>query len=120
MMCNDTLLEAGITHIRDHPELHNQRHFFEQTDLGIAACYAGRLCLLAGLQPMFWGDVGATIVLSSGFLESAWNAARDVAGLDDAWASNLFTPLNTRQMLDLKVKDLLNGAPINFYPELLK
>jgi hypothetical protein len=114
------LLEETMLHIRTYPELHNQSYFFEQAELGLAACFAGRACLLAGLEVVLHGfdGVGGSVV-HNGLLKSAFPAARDLLGLTHDQARNLFTPLNTTHMLELKVKDLVNGSPLRTYNEYL-
>ena len=114
-----SLLEETMLHIRTFPELHNQSFFFERTDLGLRACFAGRACLLSGLEvvlnPLGWGGS----VIHQILLQSAFTVARDLLGLTHDQARNLFTPLNTTHMLELKVKDLVNGSPLRTYNECL-
>jgi hypothetical protein len=111
------LLEETMLHIRTYPELHNQSVFFEKTELGLAACFAGRACLLAGLDVVLHAfGVGGSVVYNDQS-QSAFTAARDLLGLTHDQARNLFTPLNTTQMLEWKVKDLVNGLPLQTYRE---
>jgi len=113
------LLEETMLHIRTYPELHNQSFFFEKTELGLAACFAGRACLLAGLDVVLHAfGVGGSVVYNDQS-QSAFTAAQDLLGLSHNEARNLFTPLNTTQMLELKVKDLVNGSPLRTYNEYL-
>lgn len=120
-MINATLLEETATHIRSFPELHSQSYFFEQTEFGIAACFAGRALLLSGYTPEFnlpnignvaWHPRTCELV-------PAWGEARTVLGLSMEQAHNLFTPINNSRMIDRKVKDLLNGSPLDTYYELV-
>ena len=114
-MVNSALLESTLNHIRDFPELHDQAWFFTQTEAGLCACYAGRACLLAGLQPVmedsYWGRLTSARVWMADGTQSARLTARDLLGLDTERANNLFMPYNTYQLLELKVKDILNGDP---------
>ena len=114
-----SLLEETMLHIRTFPELHNQSFFFERTELGLCACFAGRACLLSGLQVVLARPGMGGSVVYRGLPQSAFPVARDLLGLTHDQARNLFTPLNTTQMLELKVKDLVNGSPLRTYNEYL-
>lgn len=104
---NAELLERVMQHIDDHPELHEQWHWFNEC--GTAACFAGWTCLLGGLKKA--DGYSSRVELSKRPLDSA--AARDAAcqllGLDDDEAELLFHAGNTRDELRLMVKDLVNG-----------
>lgn len=116
---NYSLLENTMVHIRSNPELHNQASFFERGELGMTACFAGRALLLAGYQPVMATDNSAAVYMPDGTIELAWIAAQKLLGLTYEQASNLFTPANTSHMLELMVKDVLNGAPLKDYGEYL-
>lgn len=115
------LLEDTMLHIRSYPELHNQSYYYEQSDYGLCACFAGRALLLAGYSPVMTYGIRGCIAAhpTNGTFVNVWTEARERLGIEDKWAANLFTPQNTRRMLDLKVKDLLNGSPLRTYRELL-
>jgi hypothetical protein len=99
--------------IRNHPELHNQEHFFTETDCGTASCFGGWACALAGYnpEPHSWG-VSATVIAPGGAREDAWNAAARLLGLSKQEAFILFSPANSRRVLELMVEDLVNGAEL--------
>lgn len=121
-MVNSSLLDNTIHHIRCNPELHNQMFFYEVSDFGMTACFAGRALLLAGYKPVMTHYPRGCKAEDphTGAFVKVCETARDVLGLDDQWAVNLFRPDNTREMLELKVKDLLNGSPLDRYHELLR
>lgn len=120
-MVNDALLEDTMLHIRTYPELHNPTYFFEATDFGLAACFAGRALLLIGYEPeLNLANIGNMVRRPEGGKRvPAWSEAKDILRLDERQAMNLFTPVNTAHMLERKVKDLLNGSPLDTYYELV-
>lgn len=123
-MINRPLLEDTLAHICGLPELHSQSFFYEVNEYGLAACYAGRSLLLSGYEAALTSvREGATSCLAiepyTRERVNVWEEAREVLGIDRQWATNLFTPVNTRYMLERKVKDLLNGSPLDRYYELL-
>lgn len=103
-MRNLALLERTMTQIRDHPELHEQGVWFAPMECGTAACFAGWVCLLSGYEP-----VGNELVETPGGWEAVPFAAEDLLGLNAAEADVLFDSRNSRHMLELMVKDLVNG-----------
>lgn len=114
-MVNAALLEDTMGHIRAHPELHNPNFFFEQSfDFPgeMTACFGGRACLLGGLEAVLAHGFRGSAVVVNGEYQAAWTAARDLLGLSPAWATSLFSPINTRRTLELKVKDVLNGVDV--------
>ena len=123
-MVNVDLLERTLSHISDFPELHNQTGFYEVNEFGVAACFAARALLLAGYTAAFaFYEIGDTTSLAqhpvTKHLVPAWYEAQEVLGLSKEQAANLFRSSNTRQMIELKVKDLINGSPLERYSDLL-
>lgn len=116
-MVNASLLEGTISHIRDFPELHSQSFYYERNEFGLAACFAGRALILAGYTPI--ATMGTALRPYDKAVVGVWPEAREVLGINERWASNLFSPRNNRRMLELKVKDILNGSPLDRYHELL-
>ncbi|MBO0676755.1 hypothetical protein JRC04_04685 [Mycolicibacterium sp. S2-37] len=93
---NVELLERVMQHILDHPEQHFQGSWI--TSCGTAACFAGWAAMFSGMSAREvyehdrMKDVGAELL-----------------GLTAGEAFVLFTSWNTRDMLQLMVKDLVNG-----------
>lgn len=106
-MRNIPLLEATMTQIKDHPELHRQESIFADADCGTAGCFAGWACLLNGYTRQGHGAVRTADGIVSG-----WFAAQDALGLNHNEALVLFSSGNTRSMLELMVKDLVNGEAL--------
>lgn len=115
-MRNIPLLESVMQQIIDHPELHFQRTYFADTDCGTAGCFAGWACMLAGLKPAKdWFSV-----LVDGRPDSTFAVARALLGIPAPEAKILFDIGNTRRMLQLMVKDLINGDQLrdnDFYKQ---
>lgn len=100
---NVELLQETMQFINDHPEKHRQSSYF---DCGTPLCFAGWAIVLAGYteeQAVTWPAHWASELCAIG-----WFAA-NLLGLTGAEAWTLFNAGNTRQMLDLMVKDLANG-----------
>jgi hypothetical protein len=110
---NVELLEKTMQHILDHPEEHDQKYWFTQTECGTAACFAGWACLLSGYEVDRTQTMGSGhdrfeyVVSESG--NFAGHRARDILGLTETEASILFDSYNSREALQLMVKDLVNG-----------
>lgn len=94
MTRNVELLQQTMQHITDHPEQHYQGRWI----CGTAACYAGRAALLSGVTI---DEICET--------PDMWELGANLLGLTTFEARNLFDPDNTRSMLELMVKDLVNG-----------
>lgn len=102
MTRNVELLEKTMQHIMDHPDKHDQADYW--TACGTPSCFAGWALHFAGLsQEQVW-RIGATR-----------RVAAAVLGLTEQETLVLFSPLNTRPMLQLMVKDLINGDAMKFY-----
>src|ERR1700739_3283013 len=108
-MINTALLEATMTEIRDHPELHRQGAWFVPTECGTAMCFAGRACHLEGMEQLMPGT-SSTIVSTQWGDIPVRKAAQRALGLTDEQQGVLFDACNTRAMLELMVKDLSNGG----------
>lgn len=94
---NTELLQRVMQHINDHPEQHNQERYWN--DCGTPSCFAGWALHFSGItiqalrrSPLTTGEY-----------------AGDILGLTDDERSTLFYAENTRPMLELMVKDLVNG-----------
>jgi len=122
-MVDASLLEETLSHIRDNPELHDQSYCYSVNEFGLVACFAGRSLLLRGYDadlPMNLGACGSMATRpETNHRVGVLGEAQEILGLDHHWAVNLFTPLNTRNMLERKVKDLLSGSSMDTYYELL-
>lgn len=108
-MVNTVLLEATMTEIRDHPELHRQGTWFSPAECGTAMCFAGRACSLSGMEQRMPGTLSPTVMSPWGDLP-ARRVAQRLLGLTDCEQVVLFDSSNTRLMLELMVKDLSNGG----------
>jgi hypothetical protein len=106
---NIPVLEAVMTQIKDHPELHDQGSWFAETDCGTAMCFAGWACHLSGMKQLRmdchfvhtpWGEM------------TARRAAQRVLGLTEEQQAVLFSGGNSRAMLELMVKDLANSGDL--------
>lgn len=110
-MRNTALLEATMAQIREHPELHNQEHFFTETDCGTAGCFAGWALMLSGYTKATPTPLAGVISPNGDWL-GAWQSAEDLLGLTPAEAGALFSPANSRKALELMVEDLVNGSEL--------
>lgn len=101
MTRNVELLQQTMQYVTDHPEQHYQARWI----CGTAACFAGRAGLLSGMtESQIWNvDMGAH---GANLLGLTWFEARA-----------LFYADNTRPMLELMVKDLVNGSELRSRPE---
>ena len=117
MTPNVELLESVMRHIDDHPEQHDQRVWINEC--GTAACFAGWACLLSGWQVGLSSDSYDNIVISSDTLTKRPTAivAMELLGLSWETSLTLFQGDNTREMLHLMVKDLVNGDELRGWDE---
>jgi len=97
MQRNIELLQQTMQHIKDHPDQHVQDIWAGHYECGTVACFAGWAALLSGWSVkqiehsgMFW-------------------ASAELLGLTLWEADTLFHEDNSRPMLELMVKDLVNG-----------
>jgi hypothetical protein len=124
---NVELLEKTMQHILDHPEKHDQNYWFTQTECGTAACFAGWACLLSGYEVNWssedaytnlsgtrrtWGVTG-----SDGEESDAIGSAQELLGLTSQESNTLFCSDNSREALQLMVKDLVNGDELRHSEE---
>lgn len=100
-MRNVPLLEEVMTHIKDHPETHNQSMYLSQNECGTAGCFAGWAWLLSGREYLEIDSARDALRVFDG--------AQELLGLTDREAVALFSPVNSRSTLELMVKDLVNG-----------
>jgi hypothetical protein len=112
-MINTPLLDAVMTHIKDHPELHNQSDWFTPTDCGTAMCFAGMACHLSGMRQTLPGSRSPRVITPVGEIMSARKAAQTELGLSDRQQHILFSSSNTRPMLEQMVKDLSNSGDLH-------
>lgn len=115
MSVNVELLEEVMQQIKDHPEQHYQGWWFKNTpECGSAMCFAGWTCHLNGWLPLFGYDGWAHKVKNQdGEVRSVMHVAAQLLGLelvDDDDCPDLFRPENTKEDLELMVKDLVNKA----------
>lgn len=96
MKRNVELLQETMQHIIDHPEQHYQSQWVTEP-CGTAACFAGRAALRSG--------VSIRTILSS----DMWRLGAELLGISVLESLTLFNAGNTRAMLELMVKDLVNG-----------
>lgn len=95
---NIELLQRTMQYIKDHPNQHDQYDYW--TTCGTPSCFAGWALHLNGItrqqvcdHPYFMTGEYAASVLGLTCDEKLW----------------LFSPVNTIPMLELMVKDLVNG-----------
>lgn len=101
---NTELLEQTMQHIKDHPEQHRQSIWVNSC--GTSACFAGWAALLSGMD---WAQIIAAEDQGAGGMH-AMGAELLGISIDDAY--RLFDGQNTLRMLELMVKDLLNGQSV--------
>lgn len=106
MSVNVELLQQVMQHIDDHPGQHDQATWIDPC--GTPACFAGTSLLLSDMRPVP-GNFFRVFVDRDGEVFSVPEAAQRVLGLSDVECDILFAPRNTRPMLELMVKDLVNG-----------
>lgn len=95
---NVELLQQTMQYILDHPKEHDQSAFVNTC--GTAACFAGRAALLSGwtVHQITWAPM--------------WAEGAALLGLTLDEAMVLFAINNTVPMMELMVKDLVNGDPL--------
>lgn len=104
---NTALLEQTMHQIIDHPEDHNQGRYFNTC--GTPSCYAGWAIHLSGYKEAVTRRSPYHILDDGSVLSSPGVFAANLLGLTEKEAQTLFAVENTRDMLELMVKDLLNG-----------
>ena len=101
---NTELLEKTMQHIMDNPEQHDQGAWVNSC--GTAACFAGWACLLTqGTKQCLDNETFSY----QGKTKHAADLAMDLLGLTHKEAAVLFSGNNSREGLQLMVKDLVNG-----------
>lgn len=96
---NIELLEKTIQYIKDHPEKHYQREWVNTC--GTAACFCGWAAMLSGYTAAQIKEKEHEVIMTY--------FGADLLGLNSEEAYMLFKAQNTREMLELMVKDLVNG-----------
>lgn len=120
---------AALTHVREDPELWDQARWFNPAPSGDVACYGTRALLLSGikLRRMGWrvmvvGDsvppeiqekVSVEAFPFAGML-SVFATAREMLGLTQAQADDLFSSYNTLEDLERKVAEVLASGADDF------
>ena len=125
MTVNVELLEQTMQYINDHPEQHNQATWL--TDCGTASCFAGWACHLSGWNLFYKVESVGTVNVAGEFTPVALSTAmarkdERTCNVADAASSELgitwddrvvlFAAGNSRDVLNLMVKDLVNGENI--------
>lgn len=111
-MRNVALIELVMQQIKDHPELHDQGPFFSENECGTAACFGGWACLLSG-----YNHIDGMVLSPSGFISAPAKVAMNLLGITFPEATTLFSPANSRGMLELMVKDLVNGDKLRAWED---
>lgn len=107
---NTELLERVMRHIDDHPEQHDQQVWIN--GCGTAACFAGWAALLSGREHVTETNSKSVyhwFISPAGWRDTPRMAATIALGLTDDEADDLFHACNSRDVLRLMVKDLVNG-----------
>lgn len=126
MKRNVELLERTMQFLIDHPELHKQEEWTVGTECGTAGCFFGWACMLSGLEPIKNLRVGhaSTYVFRDDGIEvgareyiNVRNEAERLLGLTREESYDLSRGTNSREMLQLMVKDLVNGDELRDWGE---
>jgi hypothetical protein len=105
---NKELIERTMQHIVDHPEEHDQATWISNA-CGTVACFAGWALMLDGVSAqdvLRWSHAAPRYSLVGSRVREV---ATERLGLTADEAGRLFCAENTRDMLQLMVKDLVNG-----------
>lgn len=94
-MPNVELLQRTMQYIKDHPDQHRQGMFIDYC--GTSACFAGWAGLFSGMTA---DEIRKAQMYQKG---------AELLGIGAFDATTLFDADNTRPMLELMVKDLVNG-----------
>jgi hypothetical protein len=105
MTRNYALIEQVWQFIKDNPRKHRQRAWF--SDCGTAACFAGWAVQMEGYEQA--GLVSVRRCDDESKRHPVGTLAQDLLGLSPHEGNTLFHSGNSRPMLELMVKDLLNG-----------
>lgn len=104
MSVNVELLEKTMQHLLDHPEQHDQQEVW--TGCGTPGCFVGHAQASSGMD----FEAYNRWVLTNTHDSIRW--AADNLGIDYDEASRVFVGTNTIPMLQLMVKDLVNGTEL--------
>lgn len=113
---NTELLQRTMQHLLDHPEQHDQQVWV--SECGTTACFAGWALKLSGVDQFMtltkchqtnstWQDCEYY-----GKTHTIQGLAQGLLDLTDEQTEILFDDFNTIPMLELMVKDLVNGNPL--------
>lgn len=97
MTRNVELLQQTMQYINDHPWQHDQNVFAIENECGTAACFAGWGAMLSGWTVR---QIHASVM---------WAVGARLFGLTQLEAERLFRYDNAIPVLELMVKDLVNG-----------
>lgn len=105
---NVELLEKTMQYVLDHPEKHYQGDYWDTCNS--TGCFCGWAIHLSG-SANFWVDTVDDLLYRADDDDSiSWHSGgQEALGLTWAEANLLFDCGNTRPMLELMVKDLVNG-----------
>ena len=108
-MRNIELLEKTMQFIKDNPEKHDQARW-----CGTAQCFAGWATSLEGYTERVYWDrhPSSSYLVVNGNDVHVEDLARKLLGLTRREADQLFDADNTREDLELMVKDLVNGGEL--------
>lgn len=119
---NTDLLEQTMVHIEEHPEDHNQKYWGNKAPCGTKFCFAGNAAVLNGAKPL-WDDIAESISVrdpeghwktvlsfpmravywedeySQERADSPFRYGRDILGLTEDEADELFNGYNTVEVL---------------------
>jgi hypothetical protein len=110
---NRPLVEKIITQLIDHPELHDQTAWMDETDCGTSHCVAGWAIAIEEPSLLNNGidlsDMPHRCADGTGRIVSGWTfeGAR-LLGLDVHFAQGLFTDFGDTDHMVGRLKDLLN------------
>jgi hypothetical protein len=115
---NRPLVEAILTQLTDHPELHNQKVFGMKAvigsngECGTTHCVAGWAAALSPGVRLIWSQVGTLnhVYTEYGVMDVDL-AGRYLIGLTEAQAEDLFWDYGSTEHIIGRLKDLLNEAP---------
>jgi hypothetical protein len=119
MKRNTELLERTMQFLIDHPELHKQEHWISKNECGTVGCFFGWACLLSGrlFKELPVGSETCHVWKADNSTEgqrvNVSDEAQRLLGLTHGEAYDLSRGTNTREMLQLMVKDLVNGDELH-------
>lgn len=112
---NIELLEKTMRYIEDNPDKHDQSKWWCDT----AGCFAGWALSLSGVSPRELENLrDQSLALAvNPYRSPVASRAMQVLGLTVGESRKMFDSDNTRDMLSLMVKDLVNGEKLRSLSE---